>query len=272
MRLWALSDLHVEHKDNREALLALPAHPGDWLILAGDVSDSRRGLAWTLELLGTKFDRLLWVPGNHELWTGRAEGETARGEARYAQMVSVCRERGVLTPEDDYATWPASEPGAPIRIALLFLLYDYTFAPDEHMGEPSAVRWAREEGIIAADQIRLHPDPHASRADWCAARVEQTRARLELAAQHSRLVLVNHWPLRRDLVRLGRVPRYSPWCGTRASEDFHTRYRAEVCVHGHLHVRATDERDGVRFEEVSLGYPAHWDQRLGAAHYLRQIL
>jgi hypothetical protein len=30
-------------------------------------------------------------------------------------------------------------------------------------------------------------------------------------------------------------------------------------VTGHLHVRRTDWIDGVRFEEVSLGYPRQWE-------------
>jgi predicted phosphodiesterase len=270
LQLLALSDLHVEHKVNREALLALPARPEDWLILAGDVSDSLRGLAWTLDALAPKFARLLWVPGNHELWSEPNASE--RGEARYAQLVATCRARGVLTPEDEYVEWPLALDGARVRIALCFLLYDYTFAPDEHQGQQRAREWAAAGGIMAADEVRLHPDPHASREAWCAARLEATAPRLEQAASTHALVLVNHWPLRRDVVRLGRVPRYSPWCGTRQTEDWHQRFRSLVCVHGHLHVRASDVRDGVRFEEVSLGYPPHWDHSLGAAHYLRRIL
>lgn len=270
MQLLALSDVHVEHQVNREALLALPARPDDWLILAGDVSDSVRGLAWTLDVLRPKFARLLWVPGNHELWVEPKAAE--RGEARYAQLVAACRERGVLTPEDEYVEWPLPHDGQRLRIALLFLLYDYSFAPDEHTGRERALEWAAATGILAADEVRLAPDPHPSREAWCQARVAATAPRLAQASAAHRLVLVNHWPLRRDLVRLGMVPRYSPWCGTRATEDWHLHYRAAVCVHGHLHVRATDERDGVRFEEVSLGYPRHWDAALGAAHYLRRIL
>lgn len=270
MQLLALSDLHVEHQANREALLAMPARPEDWLVLAGDVSDSLAGLSWTLDLLGRKFARLLWVPGNHELWSEGKTGE--RGERRYAQLVEACRARGVLTPEDPYVEWPLTVDGKRLRIALLFSLYDYSYAPDEHTGRTRAIAWAAEEGILAADEVRLHPDPHASREAWCRARVELSEARLEDAARSHSLVLVNHWPLRHDLVRLGKVPRYAPWCGTRSSHDWHTRFRAHACVHGHLHVRATDLRDGVRFEEVSLGYPAHWDRALGAAHYLRAIL
>lgn len=272
MQLLALSDLHVEHRENREALLALPARKQDWLILAGDVSDSARGLAWTLDVLAPKFARLLWVPGNHELWTGSAEGERERGDARYRQLVGLCRERAVLTPEDPFVEWPLFVQGGRVRIALLFLLYDYSFAPDACVGRDAAVAWAAEQGILAADEVRLHPDPYPSREAWCRARLAEAELRLAEAARTHALVLVNHWPLRRDLVRLGRVARYSPWCGTRATEAFHTTYRALVSVHGHLHVRASDERDGVRFEEVSLGYPAHWDPSRGADAYLRRIL
>jgi hypothetical protein len=43
-------------------------------------------------------------------------------------------------------------------------------------------------------------------------------------------------------------------------------------VYGHLHQRATHMRDGVRFEEVSLGYPPDWDQAQGLQGYLREVL
>ena len=137
MQLLALSDVHVEHRVNREGLLALPARPDDWLVLAGDVSDSVEGLAWALDALRPKFNRLLWVPGNHELWCPSDAKE--RGEARYARLVATCRERGVLTPEDEYVEWPLAHEGKRLRIALLFLLYDYTFAPDEHVGRARAL-------------------------------------------------------------------------------------------------------------------------------------
>ena len=272
MQLLALSDLHVEHKQNREALSALPSRKQDWLILAGDVSDSSAGLCWALDVLGPKFARLLWVPGNHELWTGSAEGERERGVARYQRLVALCRERAVLTPEDPFVEWPLLVAGKRVRIALLFLLYDYSFAPDARTGRDEAVAWAAEAGILAADEVRLHPDPYPSREAWCRARVGEAERRLAEAARAHSLVLVNHWPLRRELVRLGRVGRYAPWCGTRATERFHRDYPTLACVSGHLHVRATDERDGVRFEEVSLGYPLHWDAARGADAYLRRIL
>jgi len=51
-----------------------------------------------------------------------------------------------------------------------------------------------------------------------------------------------------------------------------TDYRADVVVSGHLHIRSTRWRDGVRFEEVSLGYPRQRSPDHAVEHYLREIL
>ena len=128
------------------------------------------------------------------------------------------------------------------------------------------------QGVLCADEAFLRPGPYGSVGVGCAARCAYTEARLRGVAGAGRLVLVNHFPLRWDLARLARIPRLSIWCGTRRTEDWHARFAAAVVVSGHLHRRATDVRDGVRFEEVSLGYPEDWDQARGLAAYLRDIL
>lgn len=267
MRLLGLSDLHVNHSRNRESLATIPAHPDDWLILGGDLGERNEQLQWVFETLGPKFAQLIWVPGNHELWTPPSEGAAGlRGEHRYLDQVRLCRAFGVLTPEDPYVAWPGDPT---VTICPLFLLYDYSFAPPGQT-PADAVAWAAEQGIRAADELYLHPDPYPSRQAWCAQRIEHTAARL--TATPGRKVLINHWPLRRDLTRIPAVPRYIPWCGTLQTTDWHVRFDAEVVVSGHLHVRATDYRDGVRFEEISLGYPRHWREDRGAAGYLREIL
>jgi hypothetical protein len=42
-------------------------------------------------------------------------------------------------------------------------------------------------------------------------------------------------------------------------------------VYGHLHIPSTRVRDGVRFEEVSLGYPRQWNAARPLREYLRKI-
>ncbi|MEX6507229.1 metallophosphoesterase [Jiella sp. M17.18] len=273
MRLYAVSDIHLGYQANREAIHEIAARPDDWLILAGDVGETERHMHLAFDALQGKFRQIVWVPGNHELWsvTGRdAEpGERPlRGEARYRRFVDLCRERGVTTPEDPY---PVVEvDGAPARIVPMFLLYDYSFRPGD-VSQEAAVAWAREAGLRCADEQFLAPDPHASRSDWCTARLAETQARLDALDDELPTVLVNHWPLREELAKPPRIPRFSIWCGTKETEDWHLRYRARAVVSGHLHMPSSRRIDGVAFEEVSFGYPKQWRGRRAPDAALRRI-
>lgn len=267
MKLYAISDLHLDYRANREALYNLPRCADDWLILAGDVCTSTEQLTEILDHLCSRFSQLLWVPGNHELWVDSKEWGSSVD--KYRELVRICRDFGVATPEDDYLVWPGE--GGPHRLVLMHLLYDYSFRPSNVSAE-EAVDWAIESRVLCKDEYRIDPAPYSSKIDWCHARVEYTRKRLEACAGDMPLVLTNHFPLRYDLVRTMRIPRFSIWCGTRLTEQWHLRYGASVVVSGHLHMRATDYRDGVRFEEVSLGYPREWKMEGKVSDYLREIL
>lgn len=270
MKLYAISDLHVGHADNHAALVGLSAHPEDWLILAGDLGETEAHMRFVLELATERFARVFWTPGNHELWgvgpVGRVEA-SAGGVARYDSLVALCRSYDVHTPEDPYVAWPGS--GESTLVAPVFILYDGTFAP---AGVGDLRVWASRGGVACADDRYLDPAPHASVAQWCAARLQYTEARLAALPDDVSVVLVNHFPLRRDLVRFVRLSRFGPWCGSRGTESWLRRFPISVVVSGHLHMRSTDWRGNVRFEEVSLGYPRHWDGSRHIDAYLREIL
>lgn len=265
--LWALSDLHVGYESNRRAIEALPDFGDDWLLLGGDTGDTLAQLTAVLDVVTRRFARVVWTPGNHDLWTPRHWPDERRGAAHYARLVDTCRAYGVATPEDPYLVWPATGH----VLAPIFTLYDYSFGPPG-LSPDAAVAWAAETNVRCADELLLSAAPFPSRAAWCAARVVATEARLAAVSDSARLVLLSHFPLRPDLAVLPRVPRFTIWCGTTRTADWHTRFPVDVVVSGHLHIRTTQWRDGVRFEEVSLGYPPQWDAARGAAHYVRPIL
>ena len=266
MKLLAISDLHLGHEANRIALTSVTDHPDDWLIVAGDVGETFAHLELAWRTLCPRFPKIFWTPGNHELWvTGAGE---PKGAARYDALVDLCRSFGVVAPEDPFETWPGD--GRTV-VAPIFTLYDYTFRPDD-VREEDAVSWARDSGVLCSDERLLSPEPFATRGDWCHERVRITQARLEAIPADRPTVIVSHFPLRYDLARPPRIRRFSIWCGTRLTEDWGRRYRASVLVSGHLHLRSTLERDGIRCEEVSLGYPREWNRERAFDSFLREIL
>lgn len=269
MKLWATSDLHVGFEENRRAVAELPAHPGDWLIIAGDTGETPAHLEFVLRTLRERFAQLVWAPGNHDLWTPKSWPANKRGVVHYERLVALCQRYGVLTPEDPYARWPG--PGPLRAIVPTFLLFDYSFRPDE-VPHRDAVAWAAQSGVRSADEDLLAPDPFTSREAWCEARVAATEARLSALPPDTRLIVANHFPLRYGLAVPPRIPRFSIWCGTRRTEDWHTRFNIEAVVSGHLHMRSSRTLDRVRYEEVSLGYPKQWDQGKGLKPYLRPII
>jgi 3',5'-cyclic AMP phosphodiesterase CpdA len=268
VKLWAISDLHIRHAENRRVVEELPAMPDDWLIVAGDTGERPAHLDFVLKTLRPRFAQLIWTVGNHELWTPTTLPDSQRGEAHYQRLVRLCRTYDVLTPEDPYAVWPG--PGPRTAIVPTFGLYDYSFRPDSVPAD-QAIEWAAQSGVRCADERVLSPAPFASRSAWCRARIAETEDRLAAIPRGTRIILVNHWPLRRDHAILPRIPRFSIWCGTRATEDWHRRFPVDTVIYGHLHIRGTRRLDGVNFEEVSLGYPGQWDVTKPLCHYLRQI-
>lgn len=272
-RLLAVSDLHVGMRDNVPILDSLhPGDDGDWLIVAGDVAERTSDIGPALEQLSQRFAKVLWTPGNHELWTlPRDENPPApRGDERYRQLVEICRTLGVTTPEDPYPVWDG--PGGPAAVAPLFLLYDYSFLAPGTSSPEESLAAAHSSGVVCTDEYVLHADPYAGRAEWCRARVSETERRLAAHPRDLPLVLVNHYPLVREPTDVLWYPEFAQWCGTTLTADWHRRFHTKAVVYGHLHIPRTTWYDGVRFEEVSIGYPREWRRRGHPQGVLRQIL
>ncbi|HEX4115374.1 MAG TPA: metallophosphoesterase [Solirubrobacteraceae bacterium] len=269
-RLLAVSDLHVTHPENRAIVEQLrPECDADWLIVCGDVSETLADFQWALGLLSQRFAKVLWAPGNHDLWTLPDEKPQLRGEQRYLHLVDICRSIGVLTPEDPYPVWEGVD--GQLKVAPLFVLYDYSFGRNIAATKEQALAIAHRAGVVCSDEFLLHPDPFLTREAWCRDRVVHTEARLEECESDIPLVMLNHFPLIDAPTRVLFHPEFAQWCGTTQTADWHCRFNTEVVVYGHLHIPRTTWHDGVRFEEVSLGYPREWHRR-GSARPLPRMI
>ncbi|MFE3197657.1 metallophosphoesterase family protein [Embleya sp. NPDC055664] len=253
--LYAVSDLHSAIPSNRRLVEGIrPGHDEDWILVGGDVAEHVEETASTLRLLAERFARVIWVPGNHELWSTNDDPVQLRGEERYRHLVAMCGELGVLTPEDPFPVWDG--PGETVTVAPMFVLYDYTWWPPGASTQQQALDAAYEAGVVCSDEFMLHPDPYPTRGDWCRARVAYTEDRLVAAADPAApFLMVNHFPLVRQPTDVLWYPEFAQWCGTDLTADWHRRFPTAAVVYGHLHIPRTTWYDGVRFEEVSLGYP-----------------
>ncbi len=255
--LLAVSDLRVGYIGKRETIASVqPEDEGDWLIVAGDVGERFSDIVWTLKTLRSRFAKVIWAPGNRDLWTQVGDPVTARGVLRYEQLVLRLRAIDVTTPEDPYPVWEGD--GGPLVIAPLFLLYDYTFRPAGAASKQHAMELADRACVDCLDEELLFADPFPSVEEWAAARREITRARLDALPDDARTILVNHYPLVREPIDFLEFPEFALWCGTDHTADWPERYRADAVVFGHLHVPLTTCVDGIPHYDVSFGAPQEY--------------
>ena len=241
--LWSVSDLHVTFPANRERVERLqPAGEGDWLIVAGDVAESIDTVVDTLARLRRLFARVIWTPGNHELFARPTD--RYRGRERYERLVDLLRDVAVDTPEDPFPVFGG------VTVAPLFTLYDYSFRPPG-VTASEALNAARAARATLDDELFIAPfvDVEA----WCAERVAYSRTRLSTVEGPT--LLVNHWPLVVEPTRRMRQPEMALWCGTTLTRSFARDHRAVAVVHGHLHMPEEILVEGVPHVDVSLGYP-----------------
>jgi hypothetical protein len=154
----------------------------------------------------------------------------------------------------------------------MFLLYDYSFLPTGARTKTQGIALAEKRFGKPTDESLLSCEPYTSVGHWCHARVGATARRLAAVPSAMPLVLINHFPLLRHPTRRLRVAELAMWCGTELTRDWHLSHHVLCVVYGHLHIRRRDRYDGVRFEEVSIGYAREWPYRKPPKSPLRQIL
>ena len=270
-RLLAVSDLHVGFPENRKIVADMyPESASDWLLVAGDVGELMADIEWALGTLSQRFATVVWVPGNHDLWTHQREPVPLRGQERYLRLVESCRRLGVITPEDPCPVWDGA--GGPVRdraaVPALRLLLPARRRHDQGRGPGPGLpggRGVHRREIPAPRPVSepggVVPGPGGA--------TERRLAELDPGMPN---VLVNHFPLVREPTRVLRYPVFAQWCGTIRTAHWHVRFNAAAVVYGHLHIPRTTWYDGVRFEEVSLGYPREWRRRDRPPSLPRQVL
>ena len=277
VRIFALSDIHVDYDDNMAWITALDPreYHRDILLLAGDVSHRPAKMRQALRLLKERFQEVFFVPGNHDLWLFRNDFEDSIG--KFGHLLELCAELGIRTHPMAVGNGDV-EDGGKVWVLPLFSWYvkpeegkESLYMPKE--GEdPSLETWADSHFIRwpeftsvahAGDYFLRLNEPHLLRSfdapvisfSHFLPRTELILATPEEDAEAGRAIP--------DLTRSFNFSRVA---GQHGLDGQIRRAGSVIHVYGHQHRNRFRRIDGVRYISHCLGYKT--ERREGMIRYL----
>lgn len=241
MRIFAISDLHTDFRENRLLLkqLSREEYTQDVLLVAGDIAERLEVIGETLTLLRSRFASVFYTPGNHELWT-RDDG--CDSVEKFFRVIELCRRIGVSTSA-------GKQQG--VRIVPLLSWYEIRRGADGGLEGPE--EWADyyfckwPEGIGSPSTYFLEMnEPHVRSYD-------------------EPVISLSHFLPRRDLLppverlRFKRLPEVAI---CEPLEEQIRRLGSVVHVFGHSHINCDLRFDGVRYVQHALRYPRERERQI----------
>lgn len=286
VRLFLVSDLHVNTKENWLWLeqLSTTEFKEDALIVAGDVCEDLETVEAALKLLCSKFAKVWFTPGNHDLWLTPEDRRAGCKDsmAKLEEILEICKELGVATTPGRFGEEDGSGRGVWVWPILSFHHQSFDTEPDVQGWE-----------IKAAADVMLDyrecawPKPLSMFNDSVAAAVDATNDDLnappaEVVEAVSRrdpesepLVTFSHFLPRQELLPEKRflfVPELPKASGSSYLGKRVASLKPAVHCFGHTHfawdMSVADEADGhaVRYIQAALSNPS---ERLSRWHTLR---
>ena len=235
MRIFAVSDLHVDHRPNQVLVegLGREEYTGDALIVAGDIAHQLDTVATTLAGLRARFGRVFYVPGNHELWVGNSQETSVE---RFERILALCRQLQVDTqPARAGKYW----------IVPLFGWYESGFARGQyHYPAPNNwadfhfCRWPNGLGSPAAYFTGLNL--------------------ANLRRYQGPVISFSHFLPRPDLLPPVERLRFKALPQVAGSARLEAQVRhlgSQIHIFGHSHILWDEEINGVRYLQHALAYP-----------------
>ena len=237
-RIFATSDIHLDYDANLKWLsqLSMADYTDDVLLLAGDVSDRMAVLEQCFKDLEKRFAKVLYVPGNHDLWVVRQKN-VRHSLDKFQWVRKLAADNGVST-EAFHA------PG--VSIVPLLGWYDDSF------GVPSAELrevWADYRACRWPDGL----EPRDLAAYFTA------ENDLTAPAPGQSIISFSHFMPRIDLMPDYIPPQHRlvyPVLGSTLIERQVRQLGSQLHVYGHSHVNRHVEREGVTYINNALAYPS----------------
>ena len=250
-RLLVVSDVHYDHPGAREWAdsLSRTSYQDDALVVAGDVGDTFVAVRYCLRAFKERFRRVLYVPGNHDLWL-RPKGQHSDEPARFADSVAKLLALWQLCDELGVDTGPAQLSP---QLAVLPLDSWYSCEFDKHDPRPGGVRF---------DSFCKWPVPELEAARLML-RLNEARLALPLRGD---VVSFSHFLPRQELPIPGGLAEMAKGVGTVELDEQLRRAGAKLHIFGHTHINSTHQIDGVRYMQCAMGYGIRPGAKLTVVH------
>ena len=241
MRIWAVSDIHIDYQENNKWLsnLSLADYCEDLLILAGDLSDDLKKLSICFERLNKRFFKVHYVPGNHELWV--SSKSRINSLDKFHQVLALAEQYELVIEPFHY-----NDQSQNISIVPMFSWYDFSF------GQPSekllnswvdfrACRWPNNDSVEAISHQFLQKNlPN-------------------LTILNQLVISFSHF-----LPRLDLMPSYIPSdyryiypvLGSYKLEEQLRLLQPDIHIYGHSHVNRRVTFEGIEYINNAFGYPS----------------
>lgn len=236
MKVYAISDLHIDYEENRQWVynLSQSEYKDDILVLAGDLTDEIPSIEKVLLFLKKCFREVLYVPGNHELWTFRNNGMNSL--EKFELIKTIAENSGIRL-----------EPGnfGPLSIVPLYGWYDYSFGPPS---DQLKSQWTDYKACIWPDGFDEKKITH-----YFISLNENF-----LTFKNRFVISFSHFLPRVDLMPyyIPHGKRYLyPALGTHRLELQVRQLNPQIHIYGHSHVNMKIKKDNITYINNAFGYP-----------------
>ena len=237
MRVFTISDIHIDYEKNKEWLLNLSEYDfqNDILILAGDVTHSTSLLEIAFRHLSGIFRKILFVPGNHDLWV-RQNKTLEMSTDKDNFITNLCK---------DYDIGIEPYHHENLSIVPLHSWYDYSFGEP---GEKLKTAWADyynckwPEGYNESKITKLFLEKNL---DY-------------LKVQNKTVISFSHFLPRIDIMPSyipKRLHYIYPVLGTNLLLQQLRVLKPNIHIYGHSHVNRSVKKENIRYINNAFGYP-----------------
>jgi len=234
MKVWVTSDIHIDFAKNLtwfEALSDLD-YTEDIMIIAGDITHNLDKMQRLFRLLQSKFFKILFVPGNHDLWLLQSSAKDSL--QKLAQIITLTQDEGIQTTPFTIDN---------LTIVPLFSWYDFSFGlPSKNLKTSwrdfEACQWPMDLTKLTRLFLKMNV------------------AHLQLQNQH--LISFSHFLPFSSLIPSfvpQKVKQLLPVFGSQKLGEQLQQLKPDMHIYGHSHLNRKVTENGTTFLNNAFGYP-----------------